>query len=261
MQKSELKLMSWNVNGLRAVAKKGFADFLLDTAPDIIGIQETKAQVAQLDTTITDIGDYKSYFHSAQRKGYSGVAVYTKKEPLRVLAGIKVPEVDAEGRVLTLEFDDFFFVTAYFPNAQHELKRIDYKELFFREISDWCDQLKKQKAVVLCGDYNVAHKPIDLARPKANQNNPGYSLAERNCMDEFIECGYIDTFRAFAPDEVAYSWWSYRFKAREKNLGWRIDYFCVDQDSRDRVVDAKILPEVMGSDHCPVTLNWKVIKS
>lgn len=249
-------LISWNVNGIRALEKKGFPEVVQRLNPNILAIQETKAHSKQLSEELRHIPGYHSYWHSAVRPGYSGVAVYTKVEPLAVIEGIGVDEVDREGRVLTLEYHDFFLVNAYFPNAQHGLLRIDFKLAFNRALHLFVDTLATRKSVVICGDFNLAHKAIDLKNPKDNEENPGYSLPERRWMDEFVGSGYIDTFREFNQESEQYSWWSYRFNARERNIGWRIDYFCVDQSSRHRIKDARILSEIMGSDHCPVTLMF-----
>ncbi|MGL4854388.1 MAG: exodeoxyribonuclease III, partial [Lentisphaeria bacterium] len=254
MRDKGLKLMSWNVNGIRAIAAKGFSNILLQENPDILAIQETKAQENQLDSSITQIGLYQSFWHSASRKGYSGVAVYSKIPPINVTYGINIPQFDDEGRVITLEFDNFFLVNCYYPNAQNELNRLNYKQGFNSAILNFCNSLREKKSVIICGDYNVAHKPIDLKNPKQNENNAGYSLAERTDMDKFIAAGYVDTFRMFNQLPDQYSWWSYRFKAREKNIGWRIDYFCVNEKSRQRVLDADIRQDIEGSDHCPITL-------
>ncbi len=250
------KLISWNVNGIRAVEKKGFHDIVAALDPDILALQETKAHPGQLNPSLRDIDGYASYWSSAVKKGYSGVAVYSRTEPLAVVEGIGIAEYDSEGRVLTLEFDDFFLVNAYFPNAQPGLVRIDFKIDFNRALQRYAEGLAKKKSVVLCGDFNVAHKPIDLANPRANEQNPGYSEQERAWMDEFIGDGWVDTFRKFNQEPEQYTWWSYRFNARARNIGWRIDYFCVDRASEKRVRGAAILPEIMGSDHCPVTLDF-----
>lgn len=247
-------LISWNVNGIRALEKKGFVRVVQMLDPDILAVQETKAHPRQLSPEIRQIPGYHSFWHSAVRPGYSGVAVYAKNEPLAVIEGIGVEEFDCEGRVITLEYDDFFLVNAYFPNAQHGLPRIDFKLAFNSALHRFVEDLAKQKSVVVCGDFNVAHKAIDLKNPKENEQNPGYSLPERQWMDEFIGAGYVDTFRVFNQEPEQYSWWSYRFNARARNIGWRIDYFCVDPSSRARIKDARILSDVMGSDHCPVTL-------
>ncbi len=254
LAKKGLKLMSWNVNGIRAVEKKGFTDLILEEKPDVIGLQETKAHPDQLSDNLKNIPGYKSYWFSAQRKGYSSVAVYSKVEPMNVINGLGIEEFDKEGRVITLEFEKYYFVNCYYPNAQSELARIDFKQAFNAAILDHCENLRKDKTVVVCGDYNVAHKPIDLANPKRNELNPGYSIQERDDMNKFIDAGYIDTFRMFCPEPEQYSWWSYRFKAREKNIGWRIDYFCVNEEAREKVLDADIRQDIMGSDHCPITM-------
>ena len=249
-----LKLMSWNVNGIRAVEKKGFVELLKKESPDVIGLQETKAQKDQLSDELINIDGYHSYWFSASRKGYSSVAVYSKVEPMNVINGLGIEEFDKEGRVITLEFDTYFFVNCYYPNAQSELKRIEYKQAFNAAILAHCQKLEKSKAVVLTGDYNVAHKAIDLKNPKPNEKNPGYSLPEREDMDTFIGAGYIDTFRMFNLEPAQYSWWSYRFNARANNAGWRIDYFCVNTAAKSRVLDADIRQDIFGSDHCPITL-------
>ncbi len=246
--------VSWNVNGIRAVEKKGFVGMVQALAPDIFAIQETKAHPDQLSDELIHISGYHSFWSAAVRKGYAGVAVYAKEKPLQVITGMGVNAFDQEGRVLTLEYDDFFLINAYFPNAQHGLPRLDFKIDFNRALHRFADELAKKKSVVVCGDFNVAHKAIDLKNPKENEENPGYSLPERQWMDGFIGAGYVDTFRQFNQEPDQYSWWSYRVNARERNIGWRIDYFCVDSASRTRVKDARILPEIMGSDHCPVTL-------
>ena len=250
-------LMSWNVNGIRAMEKKGFIDLVRDLGPDILALQETKAQPEQLTKKLKEIEGYTSYWHSAQRRGYSGVAFYSRLQPKAVIEGLGIEEFDAEGRVLTLEFADFFLINCYFPNAQHGLKRLDYKLDFNKALHVFAEDLAKKKSVVICGDLNVAHKAIDLTNPKPNEKNPGYSLPERQWMDSFIEAGFIDTFRKFNQQPDNYTWWSYKFNARQRNIGWRIDYFCVDPASEGRVVDAGIMKDVMGSDHCPVSLEFR----
>jgi len=251
------KLISWNVNGIRAAEKKGFVETIQKMNPYIIGIQEIKANKDQLSDNILNIPGYESFWNSAEKKGYSGVAVYTKKTPLSVKNGIDSPDHDTEGRAITLEFSDYYIINLYFPNAQDKLKRIDYKIEFNQALLNYVNSLRKSKTVVLCGDFNVAHKPIDLANPKRNENNAGYSPQEREWFSQFLENGYIDTFREFNKEPEQYTWWSYRFKAREKNIGWRIDYFCVNQESRQRVKDASIYSDVMGSDHCPVGISFQ----
>lgn len=251
------KFISWNVNGIRAIEKKGFIEIVREMDPDILALQETKAQPEQLSDNLIDIDGYHSFWHSAKRKGYSGVAVYSRQEPLQVYYGIDQKEFDEEGRVLTLEFADFFLVNVYFPNAAHGLKRLDYKLNFNRRLLDFANGLAEKKSVVICGDFNVAHKAIDLKNPKNNVKNPGFTPEERTWMDEFIEAGYLDTFRKFHSGPNHYSWWSYRSNARARDIGWRIDYFCVDKKSEGRIENASILKEVMGSDHCPVILDFK----
>lgn len=249
-------MISWNVNGIRAVAKKGFVDIVKELSPDIFAVQETKAQPEQLSQELHEIDGYTSYWHSAVRKGYSGVAVYTRLKPIEVLYGIGDDTYDNEGRVLTLEFEDFYLINAYFPNAQHGLTRIDFKLSFNKTLHRFATKLAKKKSVVICGDFNVAHKAIDLKNPESNQKNPGFTPEERAWMDRFTEAGFIDTFRKFDPNPGNYTWWSYRFNARARNIGWRIDYFCVDPRSEARVLGAAILKDIMGSDHCPVRLDF-----
>ena len=250
-------MVSWNVNGIRAVEKKGFVDLVKGLSPDIFAVQETKAQPEQLSKDLREIDGYTSYWHSAVRKGYSGVAVYTRPEPLEVIYGLGDEQFDCEGRVLSLEFEDFYLINAYFPNAQHGLKRLGYKLEFNKALHDFAVSLAKKKSVVICGDFNVAHKAIDLKNPESNMKNPGYSPEERAWMDSFTQTGFIDTFRKFDPEPENYTWWSYRFNARDRNIGWRIDYFCVDPGSDARVVGAAILKDTLGSDHCPVQLDFK----
>ena len=258
MAKEGIKtLISWNVNGIRAVEKKGFVDIVKELSPDVFAVQETKAQPEQLSKDLLEIDGYMAYWFSAVRKGYSGVAVYTRPRPLEVIYGLGDARFDDEGRVLSLEFEDYYLVNAYFPNAQHELTRLDYKLAFNQALHDFATSLAKQKSVVICGDFNVAHKAIDLKNPESNQKNPGYTPQERAWMDQFIQAGFVDTFRKFDPNPDNYTWWSYRFNARAKNIGWRIDYFCVDPASEARVQGAAILKDIMGSDHCPVRLEFK----
>jgi exodeoxyribonuclease-3 len=257
--KNVLKCISWNVNGIRAVEKKGFIEQLQSFDGDVIAIQETKAQAEQLSDALKDIPGYTSYWHSAERKGYSGVAVYTRIPPLAVHYGLGDPEFDCEGRVLTLEFADCYLINIYFPNSGDELKRLDFKLRFNDRLLAFAKELEKRKAVVLCGDFNVAHKEIDLKNPKANEKNAGFTPEERAWMDSFVAAGFVDTFRIFNQQPGQYTWWSYRFSARAKNIGWRIDYFCVSGGARERVISAAILPEVLGSDHCPVTLAFSTV--
>jgi len=252
-----VKCISWNVNGLRAVEKKGFVDVVKGLEADIFAVQETRVQSEQLSDELKNINGYSSYFVQAKKKGYSGVGVYTKKKPLKVTIGIGADQFDDEGRVLTLEFADFFLINAYFPNAQHELKRIDYKLAFNNALFEYAKQLAGKKSTIICGDFNVAHKAIDLANPKANEKNPGFSIEERNWIDRLINAGWVDTFRVFNQKPGQYSWWSYRFNARSKNIGWRIDYFIIDEKSKSRLHSAAILTDILGSDHCPVQMELK----
>ena len=246
-----MKLVSWNVNGIRACYTKGFCEFFDQMDADIFAVQETKMQEGQAD--LTQAGYYK-FMSSAEKKGYSGTLVYTKERPLNVIYGIDGKYND-EGRVITLEFDKFFFVCCYVPNAQEELKRLDYRMVFEDDMRGYLSSLKTKKPVIYTGDLNVAHNPIDLKNPEANKRNPGYSIEERTKFQALLDAGFIDTFRYLYPDTVQYSWWSYRFSARQKNIGWRIDYFIVSEELKDLVVDSMIATEVMGSDHCPVILN------
>ena len=252
-----IKFISWNVNGLRAVEKKGFVDIVKDSGADIFAVQETRVQAEQLSDELKNIPGYSSYFAPAKKKGYSGVAVYTRQKPLRVTAGIGIGQFDHEGRVLTLEFAGFFLTNVYFPNAQHELKRIEYKIAFNNALFEYAKRLAGKKTTIICGDFNVAHKAIDLANPKANETNPGFSIEERKWMDRFMNAGWVDTFRVFNQEPGQYSWWSYRFNARDKNIGWRIDYFIIDERSKSRLHGAAILTDIPGSDHCPVQVELK----
>ena len=252
-----MRFVSWNVNGLRAALKNGFLDVVGELDADILALQEIKAQPDQLPDEVKAMDGYHHFWNPAVRKGYSGTAVFSRIEPLAVHYGLEHAESDDEGRVVTLEFADFYFINAYFPNAQPGLKRLDLKQSFNRAMLAHMDRLRRDKSVVLCGDLNVAHREIDLANPKANVKNPGFSPEERAWMDEVTGLGYVDTFRVFDPSPGRYTWWSYRFNARAKNIGWRIDYFLVDPASRERVLEAAIHDSVTGSDHCPVSLLFK----
>lgn len=248
-----MKLVSWNVNGIRSCVGKGFLDFFNEVEADIFCIQESKMQEGQLDL---DLPGYHQYWNYAERKGYSGTAVFTKKEPITVVNGIGIEEHDKEGRVITLEFEKFYMVTVYTPNSQNELARLDYRMVWEDAFLAYLKRLEENKPVIVCGDMNVAHKEIDLKNPKTNRKNAGFTDEEREKFGTLLENGFVDTFRYFYPDqEGIYSWWSYRFKAREKNAGWRIDYFLVSEVLKDKLEGAKILTEVLGSDHCPVELD------
>ncbi len=250
-----MKLISWNVNGIRACVQKGFLDFFKEVDADIFCIQESKMQEGQLEL---ELDGYHQYWNYAEKKGYSGTAIFTKQEPISVQYGIGIEEHDHEGRVITLEFEEFYMVTVYTPNSQDELKRLDYRMQWETDFLAYLKKLEEKKGVIFCGDLNVAHQEIDLKNPKTNRKNAGFTDEERGKFGEVLRAGFIDTFRYFYPDvEGAYSWWSYRFNSRAKNAGWRIDYFCVSECLKDRLEDAKILTEVMGSDHCPVQLDLK----
>ncbi len=247
-----MKFISWNVNGLRACVKKGFTDYFEAEQADIFCVQETKLQEGQIDFAPEG---YHCYWNYAERKGYSGTAVFTKQEPLNVTYGIGMEEHDQEGRVITLEYEDFFFVTVYTPNSQNELARLDYRMKWEDDFREYLTELDREKPVVITGDLNVAHTEIDLKNPKTNQKNAGFTIEERNKFTELLDAGFIDTFRFLNPDLTgAYSWWSYRFKAREKNAGWRIDYFLISERLKDSLKDALIYKDILGSDHCPVGL-------
>ena len=250
-----MKFISWNVNGLRACVSKNFMEFFNEADADIFSIQETKLQEGQINL---DLPGYYQYWNYAEKKGYSGVAIFTKIEPLSVSYGLGIEEHDKEGRVITLEFEDFYYVTCYTPNSQNELARLDYRMEWEDAFRNYISELDKKKPVILCGDLNVAHNEIDLKNPKTNRKNAGFSDEERAKFTELLGAGFVDSFRYFYPDaEGIYSWWSYRFKAREKNAGWRIDYYVVSERFKERMVDAKIHTEIMGSDHCPVELDIK----
>ncbi len=246
------KLISWNVNGLRACMGKGFADFFETIDADVFCVQETKLQEGQIDFTPEG---YYQYWNYAEKKGYSGTAVFTREEPISVTKGIGIDEHDHEGRVLTLEFNDFYMVNVYVPNSKRELERLDYRKVWEDDFRAYVNRLRDDKPVIVCGDMNVAHQEIDLKNPKTNHMSAGFTDDEREKMTELLESGFIDTFRFFNPDVIErYSWWSYMFKSREKNTGWRIDYFLASEELKDKLVSAEIHDQIMGSDHCPVEL-------
>lgn len=251
-----MKLISWNVNGIRACINKGFKEFFKKTNSDIFCIQETKCQKDQIDL---EFKGYKSYWNSAEKKGYSGTAIFTKKEPIDVKYGIGIEEHDKEGRVITLEYEKFYIVNIYTPNSKRELERLDYRQEWEDEIRKYLLKLNQSKPVIMCGDLNVAHKEIDLKNPKTNHKSAGFTDEERNKMTELLKAGFIDTYRYLYPDkENVYTWWSYMRKAREKNVGWRIDYFIVSNDIKNKIKEVKIDEDVMGSDHCPVELEIEI---
>ena len=248
------KYISWNVNGIRACLKKGFLEYFMSADADAFCIQESKMQEGQAEL---DLPGYEQYWNYAEKKGYSGTAIFTKEHPLSVSYGIGIPEHDHEGRVITLEFSDHYLVTCYTPNSQDQLARLDYRMTWEDAFLAFLKEKEKNKPVVFCGDLNVAHEEIDLKNPKTNRHNAGFTDEERGKFTALLNAGFIDTYRSLYPDKVEYSWWSYRFRAREKNAGWRIDYFCVSESLKDRIASATIHTEVMGSDHCPVELCLK----
>ena len=249
----KVKMISWNVNGIRACVNKGFKEFFEKMDVDIFCIQETKCQKDQIDL---QFDGYTSYWNSAEKKGYSGTAIFTKNKPINVKYGINIEEHDKEGRVITLEFEKFYIVNIYTPNSKRELERLDYRQMWEDEIRKYLLNLSTNKSVIICGDLNVAHTEIDLKNPKTNRKSAGFTDEERNKMTELLENGFVDSFRYLYPEkEEMYTWWSYMGKARERNVGWRIDYFIVSEDLTQNVVEAMIYPEVMGSDHCPVGIT------
>lgn len=249
-----MKFISWNVNGLRACVGKEFEQQFKDLDADFFCLQETKMQAGQLDLSFPG---YESYWNYADKKGYSGTAIYTKHKPLSVTYGIDIDEHDHEGRIITLEMEDFYLVTVYTPNSQDGLRRLEYRMKWEDDFQAYLHKLDEKKPVIVCGDMNVAHQEIDLKNPKTNRKNAGFTDEEREKMTQLLSNGFIDTFRTLYPEQVTYSWWSYRFRAREKNTGWRIDYFLISERLKDRLEDAKIHTEIMGSDHCPVEIILK----
>ena len=249
-----MKFISWNVNGLRACVGKDFEQQFKDLDADFFCLQETKMQAGQLDLSFPG---YESYWNYADKKGYSGTAIYTKHKPLNVTYGIDIDEHDHEGRVITLEMEDFYLVTVYTPNSQDGLRRLEYRMKWEDDFQAYLHKLDEKKPVIVCGDMNVAHQEIDLKNPKTNHKNAGFTDEEREKMTQLLSNGFIDTFRSLYPEQITYSWWSYRFRAREKNTGWRIDYFLISERLKDRLEDAKIHTEIMGSDHCPIEITLK----
>ena len=247
-----MKIYSFNVNGLRAILKKDFLSWVESVKPDILCLQETK--LSDKDFSI-ELPGYHQYYSCAQKKGYSGTAIFSRIEPVSVTEGIGVAEHDMEGRTLIAEFEGFYLISVYVPNSQDELRRLDYRQVWDKDFEDFVSRLKESKPVIFCGDLNVAHEEIDIRNPKTNTRNAGFTIEERNDFSRLLSRGFIDTFRYLHPDEVKYSWWSYRFKAREKNIGWRIDYFVVSDNLKDRLKNAEIHNEVFGSDHCPVSIE------
>lgn len=251
-----MKLISWNVNGLRACVRKGFMEYFRDLNADIFSVQEIKLQEGQIDL---DLKGYYQYWNYAKKKGYSGTAVFTKREPISVKYGLGIKEHDQEGRVITLEFEDFYLVNVYTPNSQRGLKRLDYRMEWEDDFRDYLVKLDAHKPVILCGDLNVAHKEIDLKNPSSNKKNAGFTIEERTKMTKLLKAGFVDSFRYLYPDkEGAYTWWSYITRARDRNAGWRIDYFVVSDSLKDKIEDAVIYQDIMGSDHCPVGLEISI---
>lgn len=250
-----MKFVSWNVNGIRACVQKGFMDFFNEIDADVFCIQETKMQPGQLELVTPG---YHQYINSAEKKGYSGVLVFSKKEPMSVNFGIGIEEHDREGRVITCEYESYYFVTVYTPNSKDQLLRLEYRMQWEDDFRSYLHNLNKTKSVIVCGDLNVAHEEIDLKNPKSNRRNAGFSDEEREKMSTLLESGFIDTYRCLYPDKIEYSWWSYRFRARENNAGWRIDYFLVSEDIKKYIKDAHIHTTVFGSDHCPVSLDIEI---
>lgn len=250
-----MKLLSWNVNGLRACVGKGFEDVLRSQNADFFCLQETKLQPDQI---ALDTPGYHQFWCSAQKKGYSGTAIFARHEPLSVTYGIGIPELDTEGRLITLEYEAFYLVTCYTPNAQQELARLPHRLTWDEAFREYLCRLDREKPVIVCGDLNVAATAIDLKNPKTNENNAGYSLPERESFAKLLAAGFTDSFRYLYPEKILYSWWSYRFQARAKNAGWRIDYFLVSDRVKDKITQADILTDIQGSDHCPVSLEIKL---
>jgi len=250
----KMKIISWNVNGIRAAIRNGFNDFLKNTKFDVLCLQETKESETK-PSKRENLNNYTEYWYPAKKKGYSGTAVFAKSKPKSVSFGIGIEKYDNEGRVITLEYDNYYLINAYFPNSQRELARLDFKLEFDKEFLKYCERLREKKPIIFCGDLNVAHKEIDLKNPKQNKKNAGFTFEERNWFDEIEKKGYIDTFREFVKEGENYTWWSYRFKARKRNIGWRIDYFIVSKELKKKIKNAFILKDITGSDHCPIGLE------
>lgn len=256
---SNIRIISWNVNGIRAVHKKGFLDWLNVEKPDILCIQETKAHGEQLPGELTEIDGYHSYFASAEKKGYSGVALYTRKEPLDIKCGFGIDKFDSEGRILIADYGDFVLFNIYFPNGKASDERLEYKMEFYDAFLEYAGTLKSRgRKIIVCGDVNTAHREIDLAHPKENENTSGFLPQERAWIDRLLESGYVDTFRIFSQEPENYTWWSMRTKARERNVGWRIDYFFASDNVRENIKDSFILSDIMGSDHCPIGIDLDI---
>ncbi|MCJ7552639.1 MAG: exodeoxyribonuclease III [Ignavibacteriaceae bacterium] len=260
MPKTKIRLLSWNVNGIRAVYKKGFVDWLLKESPDILCLQETKAHPDQLTDVLLNINGYKSYFSSSiVKKGYSGVAIYTKQEPVKVEHGFGIPKFDDEGRIIIADYKSFVLINIYYPNGKASEERLQYKMDFYDAFLDYANDLKsKGKKLVICGDVNTAHKEIDLARPKENSKTSGFLPIEREWMDKFFSQGYLDSFRMFNVEREQYTWWDMVTRARERNVGWRIDYFFISANLKKNIKDAFIQPDVVGSDHCPIGIDLEI---
>ncbi|MFW6287817.1 MAG: exodeoxyribonuclease III [bacterium] len=251
-----MKIYSWNVNGIRAIKRKGFMDWISEEQPDIIGLQETKIQDEQISDDLRNIQGYHSYFSFAERKGYSGVAIYSREEPISVKYGMGIERFDSEGRILVAEYPEFTILNIYFPNGKRNKARLEYKLDFYNALLDYCEKLREEgHELIIFGDYNTAHHEIDLKNPKANEDTSGFLPIERAWLDKLEDHGYIDTYRYFYPEEETYSWWSYRTRARERNAGWRIDYHFITEGLESKLKDADILTDVMGSDHCPVVIE------
>ncbi len=252
-----VKIVSWNVNGIRACERKGLFDFIKNQDADIYCLQEIKIHKDDITDQFKEFAEYFSYWNSAEKKGYSGVAIYSSLRPINSIKGIGNKDFDSEGRVLTLEFEDFYIVNVYFPNSQRGLMRLDFRLEFNSVFLSFIQNLRKKKNVIICGDFNVAHQEIDLKNPKSNKHNPGFTIEERNWFTHLLSRDYIDTFRYLHPEKIQYTWWSYMFHAREKNIGWRLDYFIMNKELTDKLDSAIILDKVLGSDHCPIQISLK----